>query len=180
MLKRPIPPTGEVMPVIGLVTCPAFDVAADGAPRRSLPAVLRLLLDSGGRMIDSSPMYGLAEAATGNLLAELGARPRAFIATKVWITGRERWVEQMRGSARLLRAEVIDLIKIHNLVDRLTHLATLRRMEEEGRVCSPSLRGNPNEPLRSLNPLQRSPRVCHHVFQYNPPKATIRWTRTEL
>ena len=79
-------------------------------------------------------MYGQAEAVTGELLAESGARPRSFLATKVWTTGRERGIEQMRRSAQLLRSEVIDLMQIHNLVDWRIHLATLRRMKEEGRV----------------------------------------------
>jgi diketogulonate reductase-like aldo/keto reductase len=79
-------------------------------------------------------MYGRAEAVTGALLAELAERPRAFLATKVWTTGRERGIEQMRNSARLLRSEVIDLMQIHNLVDWPTHLASLRRMKEEGRI----------------------------------------------
>jgi diketogulonate reductase-like aldo/keto reductase len=99
-----------------------------------LRQVLQRLLDDGGRIIDTSPMYGRAEAVTGDLLAESGARPRCFLATKVWTTGRERGIEQMRRSAQLLRTAVIDLMQIHNLVDWRTHLATLRRMKEEGRV----------------------------------------------
>jgi diketogulonate reductase-like aldo/keto reductase len=134
MLTRPIPSTGEAMPLIGLGTWRAFDVGADAAVRRSLRDVLRLLLDAGGRMIDSSPMYGRAEAVTGELLAEQAARPRAFLATKVWTTGRERGLEQMRDSAQLLRSEIIDLMQIHNLVDWRTHLASLRRMKEEGQI----------------------------------------------
>jgi diketogulonate reductase-like aldo/keto reductase len=134
MLTRPIPSTGEAMPVIGLGTWRAFDVGAEVTARQPLREVVRLLLDIGGRMIDSSPMYGRAEAVTGDLLTENGARPRAFLATKVWTTGRERGIEQMRRSAQLLRTEVIDLIQIHNLVDWRTHLASLRRMKEEGRV----------------------------------------------
>jgi aryl-alcohol dehydrogenase-like predicted oxidoreductase len=134
MLTRPIPSTGEAMPVVGLGTWRAFDVGTDPATRQLLREVLRLLLDAGGQMIDSSPMYGRAEAVTGDLLAELGVRPRAFLATKVWTTGRERGIEQMRRSAQLLRTEVIDLVQIHNLVDWRTHLATLRQMKEEGRM----------------------------------------------
>jgi diketogulonate reductase-like aldo/keto reductase len=134
MLTRPIPSTGEAMPVIGLGTWRAFDVGAEVTARQPLREVVRLLLDIGGRMIDSSPMYGRAEAVTGDLLTENGARPRAVLATKVWTTGRERGIEQMRRSAQLLRTEVIDLIQIHNLVDWRTHLASLRRMKEEGRV----------------------------------------------
>src|SRR6516165_11348277 len=86
MLTRPIPSTGEAMPVIGLGTWRAFDVGTDEAARQPLREVLRSFLGAGGRIIDSSPMYGRAEAVTGDLLAELAARPRAFLATKVWTT----------------------------------------------------------------------------------------------
>jgi diketogulonate reductase-like aldo/keto reductase len=99
-----------------------------------LRQVLQRLLDGGRRIIDTSPMYGRAEAVTGDLLAESGARARSFLATKVWTTGRERGIEQMRRSAQLLHTEIIDLIQIHNLVDWRTHLATLRLMKEEGRM----------------------------------------------
>jgi len=134
MMTRPIPSTGEPMPVIGLGTWRAFDIDSDETGRRPLRQVLQRLLDDDGRMIDTSPMYGRAEAVTGDLLAELRARSRSFVATKVWTTGRERGIEQMRRSAQLLRSEIIDLMQIHNLVDWRTHLATLRRMKDEGRV----------------------------------------------
>jgi diketogulonate reductase-like aldo/keto reductase len=134
MLTRPIPSTGEEMPVIGLGTWRAFDLGSSDAARQSLREVLRLLIEADGRMIDSSPMYGRAETVTGDLLAELAARPRAFLATKVWTTGRERGIEQMRRSAQLLRTEVIDLMQIHNLVDWRTHLASLRRLKDDGYV----------------------------------------------
>jgi diketogulonate reductase-like aldo/keto reductase len=134
MLTRPIPSTSEAMPVIGLGTWQTFDVGADDAARRRLREVLRLLFDSDGRLIDTSPMYGRAEAVTGDLLAEMAVRPRAFLATKVWTSGRERGIEQMQRSSRLLRSEVIDLMQIHNLVDWRTQLATLRRMKAEGRI----------------------------------------------
>jgi diketogulonate reductase-like aldo/keto reductase len=134
IMTRPIPSTGEPMPVIGLGTWHAFDVGADATGRRPLRQVLQRLFDDGGRIVDTSPMYGRAEAVTGDLLAELGVRPRSFLATKVWTTGRDRGIEQMHRSAQLLRAEVIDLIQVHNLVNWRTHLATLRRMKEEGRV----------------------------------------------
>jgi diketogulonate reductase-like aldo/keto reductase len=134
MLTRPIPSTGEMMPVIGLGTWRAFEVGTDETTRLPLREVLKILLDAGGRIIDSSPMYGRAEAVTGDLLAELTARPRAFLATKVWTTGRERGIEQMRRSARLLRNETIDLVQIHNLVDWRTHLASLRRMKDDGQI----------------------------------------------
>ena len=134
MLARPIPSTGETIPVIGLGTSRAFDVGTGEAARRPLREVLRLFLEAGGRIIDSSPMYGRAEAVTGDLLAEIPGHPRPFLATKVWTTGRERGVEQMRRSAQVLGNEVIDLMQIHNLVDWRTQLASLRRMKEEGQV----------------------------------------------
>ena len=134
MLTRQIPSTGEAIPVIGLGTWRAFDVGTDEAARQPLREVLRMLLDAGGRIIDSSPMYGRAEGVVGDLLAELPANPHPFLATKVWTTGGERGVDQMRRSAQLLRSEVIDLMQIHNLVDWRTHLAGLRRMKDEGRI----------------------------------------------
>jgi diketogulonate reductase-like aldo/keto reductase len=134
MLTRPIPSSGEEMPVVGLGTWPVFDVGADEGARRPLREVVRRLLDAGARMIDSSPMYGRAEGVAGDLLADLGARPRAFLATKVWTSGRDAGIAQMRRSAGLLRGEVVELMQIHNLVDWRTHLATLRQMKADGRV----------------------------------------------
>jgi diketogulonate reductase-like aldo/keto reductase len=134
MLTRAIPSTGEAMPVIGLGTWQTFDVGADDASRAPLRDVLRRFLAGGGRMIDSSPMYGRAEGVTGDLVTALGARGKTFLATKVWTTGRAEGEAQMRRSAELMQAGVLDLIQIHNLVDWKTHLATLRRMKEEGSV----------------------------------------------
>jgi diketogulonate reductase-like aldo/keto reductase len=134
MLSRPIPSSGEMLPVIGLGTWPVFDVGAGEAARAPLREVVRRLLDKGARIIDSSPMYGRAEAVTGDLLSDLQARPGAFLATKVWTTGRVEGIAQMRRSAALLRVEIVDLMQIHNLVDWGTHLATLRRMKAAGSI----------------------------------------------
>jgi diketogulonate reductase-like aldo/keto reductase len=134
MLSRPIPSTGEEIPVIGLGTWPMFDVGADEGARRPLVEVVSRLLEAGARVIDSSPMYGRAEGVVGDLLADLAARPRAFLATKVWTTGCDKGIAQMRHSAGLLRTHVIDLMQIHNLVDWHTHLATIRQLKDDGRV----------------------------------------------
>jgi diketogulonate reductase-like aldo/keto reductase len=122
------------MPVIGLGTSQVFDVGGDAASRQPLREVLRLMLEAGGKIIDTSPMYGDAEAVTGELVAEAGVRPRVFLATKVWTSGREAGIAQMRRSAELLKSDVIDLIQIHNLLDWRTHLATLRAMKAEGKI----------------------------------------------
>jgi diketogulonate reductase-like aldo/keto reductase len=134
MITRPIPSSGEAMPVIGLGTSQTFDVGGDAASRQPLREVLRLMLDAGGKMIDTSPMYGRAEAATGDLVTEMDVRPRVFLATKVWTSGRDAGIAQMRRSAELLKSPIIDLIQIHNLLDWRTHLATLRAMKAEGKI----------------------------------------------
>ena len=134
MTTRPIPSSGEAIPVIGIGTWQTFDVGRDAAARSRLAEVLRKLFAGGGKVIDSSPMYGRAEGVVGDLLGELHARNSAFIATKVWTTGRDAGIDQMRRCAELLRTSVIDLMQIHNLLDWRTHLATLRRMKEAGEI----------------------------------------------
>ncbi len=134
MIARPIPSSGEAMPVVGLGTWQVFDVGNDERARAPLRAVLQALIAAGGRMIDTSPMYGSAEAVTGDLVAELGLRPRVFLATKVWTSGRDAGIAQMRRSSERLRSPVLDLIQIHNLLDWRTHLATLQQMKAAGQV----------------------------------------------
>ena len=133
MTTRPIPSSGEPLPVIGLGTYINFDVAPGSAAYGALPAVLEALFAAGGTVIDSSPMYGRAERTTGELLAARNPRPQAFLATKVWTSGRDPGIAQMEESFRLLKTDRIDLMQIHNLVDWRTHLPTLRRWKEDGR-----------------------------------------------
>jgi aryl-alcohol dehydrogenase-like predicted oxidoreductase len=134
MHRRKIPSSGATLPVVGCGTWRGFDVDAGPAARAPLAEVLRILFEAGGSVIDSSPMYGAAEAVVGDLLAAARTRDRAFIATKVWTSGRASGVAQMERSLRLLRSERIELMQIHNLVDWRTHLATLRAWKAEGRI----------------------------------------------
>jgi diketogulonate reductase-like aldo/keto reductase len=134
MNTRPIPSTGEALPVIGCGTYVGFDQAPGSPGYDELPAVVDALFAAGGSVIDSSPMYGRAEATAGEILAQGQRRARAFIATKVWAQGRAEGVRQMQQSMRLLKSERIDLMQIHNLVDWKQHLATLRAWKEQGRV----------------------------------------------
>jgi aryl-alcohol dehydrogenase-like predicted oxidoreductase len=134
MDARPIPSTGEALPVIGCGTWMGFDVASGSAEHQRLPGVLDALFAAGGRLIDSSPMYGRAEAVVGTLLAASGQREKAFLATKVWTSGREAGIAQMEQSFQRLRTPRIDLLQVHNLVDWRTHLATLRDWKAQGRV----------------------------------------------
>ena len=134
MNTRPIPSTGEALPVVGCGTYVGFDQAPGTPGYALLPGVVEALLDAGGSVFDSSPMYGRAEATTGELLAAIGRRGEAFLATKVWTSGRAEGLRQMEASMRLLRADRIDLMQIHNLVDWRTQLATLRRWKDERRI----------------------------------------------
>lgn len=134
MITRPIPSSGVQVPVIGLGTWRGFDVGADAAARERLAGVLQALFDSGGRVIDSSPMYGSSEEVAGDLVAALGWHDRAFVATKVWTEGRQAGITQMDASMRKLRDDRIELMQIHNLVDWRTHLVTLRAWKREGRI----------------------------------------------
>jgi diketogulonate reductase-like aldo/keto reductase len=134
MLTRPIPSTGEMMPVVGLGTWPVFNVGTDEASRAPLREVVKTLVTAGGTMIDTSPMYGRAEGVVGDIVAGLGNRDKIFLATKVWISGRDRGIAQMQRSAQLLNNPVIDLMQIHNLVDWRTQLATMRDMKARGQL----------------------------------------------
>lgn len=132
MHTRPIPSTREPLPVVGCGTWRTFDVGQSAEDRGRLREVLQILFDSGGSVIDSSPMYGPAEGVVGDLLAAMNARDKAFIATKVWTTGRDEGIAQMRRSMQLLRSDRIDLMQVHNLVDWRTQMATLRAWKKDG------------------------------------------------
>ena len=134
LLQRTIPGSGEKIPAIGLGTWQSFDVAARGAQRAAAREVLRLLAAAGGRVVDSSPMYGRSEAVVGELAADLGVQRRLFYATKVWTSGRAAGIAQMQNSLRRMGVERMDLMQVHNLLDVATHLKTLREWRQAGRI----------------------------------------------
>jgi diketogulonate reductase-like aldo/keto reductase len=134
MLERTIPSTGERLPVIGLGTSNVFDTGSSAKDRAPLEKVLQILLEGGGSLLDTSPMYGRAEEVSGALITQQQLRSRMFIATKVWTRGREAGLQQIENSMRLLKAPKLDLIQVHNLLDLDTQLATLRGLKDEGRI----------------------------------------------
>jgi diketogulonate reductase-like aldo/keto reductase len=133
-LMRPIPSTGETIPAVGLGTWQTFDVGGGAREREPLREVLRRFVAAGGRVIDSSPMYGSSESVVGDLAAEVGVAGSLWLATKVWTSGREAGIKQMEQSLRRLRATTLDLMQIHNLLDWRVHLATLREWKQAGRI----------------------------------------------
>ena len=132
VLTRAIHSSGEQLPVVGLGTYAVFDVTPSGEP--ALEPVLAEFVKLGGRVVDSSPMYGRAEQVVGDLSSKLKLRDSLFLATKVWTRGKQAGVESMQRSLARMRAKRMDLMQVHNLVDVRTHLATLREWKEQGRV----------------------------------------------
>ncbi|MGH7314410.1 MAG: aldo/keto reductase [Candidatus Rokuibacteriota bacterium] len=134
IVLRPIPSTGETISAVGLGTWRTFDVGGSATEREPLRDVLRQFVALGGRVVDSSPMYGAAETVVGDLAAALGILDSLFLATKVWTTGRQAGVAGMERSLRRLRVKRLDLLQVHNLVDWRTQLRTLRAWKEAGRI----------------------------------------------
>lgn len=132
IMTRPIPKTGEPLPAVGLGTWLTFDIGSDPEDWGERERVLHTLLEGGGSVIDSSPMYGPAESVVGDLLGKMDARDRAFLATKVWTRGRASGIAQITESLQRFKTPQIDLMQIHNLLDWPTHLATLRDWKEKG------------------------------------------------
>lgn len=133
-LTRPVPVSGERLPVIGMGTSRTFDVGEEAAARSPLAGVLDEFLRGGGRVIDSSPMYGRAEQVSGDLLRAANAGSKVFAATKVWTEGREAGVAQMQESMRRMGVARFDLLQVHNLKDWRTQLTTLREWKAQGKV----------------------------------------------
>ncbi len=132
MLTRNIPSTGEALPMIGLGTWQTFNVIP--SQYDVLKDVLLTMHSAGGRLIDSSPMYGRAEDAIGNITSTITERDDFFYATKVWTRGADAGKEQIETSYRLMKRELMDLVQIHNLVDWQVHLPYLRQLKDEGKL----------------------------------------------
>ena len=134
ILKKPIPQSGEMLPVVGLGTSRTFDVKPERAIGSPLQEVMHLFVERGGSMVDSSPMYGEAERVVGALAAELGIQKSLFLATKVWTRGKQAGIRQMEESMRRMRSERIDLIQVHSLSDWRTQLDMLKEWKKSGRI----------------------------------------------
>lgn len=135
MRTRPIPRSGEAVPVIGMGTSGSFEVGTDAAVRAPLAEVLRRFVAGGGRLIDTAPTYGSAEDVLGALLEAEGLRPRVFLATKLsGVSGRAAGLAQFDASLRRLRTDKVELLQVHNLRDWRTQLALARELQAEGRV----------------------------------------------
>ena len=133
-LTKPIPSTGERIPVIGMGTWLTFNAGRSAEAHARLRPVLQAFFDNGGRLIDSSPMYNSSEYVVGRLLPQMRSRPATFAASKVWIFGKRIGVAQMEESRKLWGVARFDLMQVHNLMDWEGHLETLKEWKAAGRV----------------------------------------------
>jgi len=134
IMTKKIPSTGEALPAVGLGTWQVFNVGSSANERAPLREVIAAFSKAGGKVVDSSPMYGAAESVAGDLIAELGLRDKFFVATKVWTTGREDGIAQMETSFRRLKVKRMDLLQVHNLLDVDTHTKTMLDWKSQGRI----------------------------------------------
>ena len=177
MLMRTIPSSGEKLPVIGLGTWRAFDVDLTADIRRQLEDVLTQFVKLGGRLIDSSPMYGRAEKVIGDLISALGIRDKfatanrsgggLFLATKVWTEGKQSGIQSMERSMSLLNTNRIDLIQVHNLVDVDTQLATLQEWKRQGRIRYTGITHYESGALSEIEKLMRAQKFDFLQINYS-------------
>lgn len=134
VLRRPIPSSGTMLPVIGIGTAVVYDIELADAKFPLLVETVRTFLANGGAAIDTAPPYGRAEKSVGEILHRIGGRERAFLATKISTTGEQAGRDSFAKSLRDLGTDRIDLLQVHNIRDTATHLRTIRRLQDEGKV----------------------------------------------
>ena len=164
---RPVPRTGERIPIVGLGTWQTFDVSTSSPARAELKEVLQGLVEHGASVVDSSPMYGESERVVGDLSHEAGLRDRLFFATKVWTSGREAGVRQMESSFKAMRTQRMDLMQIHNLIDVETHTKTLHEWKSAGRVRYVGITHHHAGAFRDLERLLKTQRYDFVQFNFS-------------
>ncbi len=173
MITRPIPSSGEQIPVIGMGTSRTFDIGDDPAMRQQLGQVLQTFFDKGGAVIDSSPMYGAAESVVGDMLKSVSNEKALFAATKVWTYGEQEGIQQMQESMRRIGVEVMDLMQIHNLRDWKIHLPTLRQWKEEGKIRYIGITTSHGRSHPELEQIMRTEPLDFVQFTYSIANRTI-------
>lgn len=172
-ITRTIPSTGERIPVIGMGTSRTFDIGHDPAVRARLRQVLEVFFESGGGLIDSSPMYGSAEMVVGDLLKAIQNKKRLFAATKVWTNGKQSGIDQMQESMRRMGVAIMDLMQIHNLRDWKTHLPTLRQWKQEGKIRYIGMTTSHGRYHNELMQIMRTEDLDFVQFTYNIDNRTV-------
>lgn len=134
LATRPIPSSGEVLPLVGLGSWITFNVGNDRVARDACAEVMRNFFEAGGRLIDSSPMYGSSQEVIGHGLEKLGRPAGLFAADKVWISSGGEGPAQIEKSRRHWGIPRFDLLQVHNLLSWQEHLPTLFAMKAAGQL----------------------------------------------
>lgn len=164
---REIPSSGESIPVMGLGTARTFDVSPGGDEVDPLREVVRLFLERGGTMIDTSPMYGRAEDVVGRVVNDLQARDEIFFATKVWTSGREAGMGQINESFERMSTPFIHLMQVHNLTDTGSQLRNIRRLQDEGRIRYVGITHYTTSAFDDLEEWMRKEKLDYIQFPYS-------------
>ncbi len=173
LLTRKIPSSGELLPLIGLGTWITFNVGSDPTAREQRTQVLRSFFAAGGRLIDSSPMYGSSQAVVGYGLARLGRPATLFAADKVWISSAERGVAQVEESRHAWGIPRFDLLQVHNLLAWEDHLPRLFAMKEAGRLRYVGVTTSHGRRHDELEKIMRSQRLDFIQVTYNVEDRTV-------
>ena len=167
MLTRPIPSTGEALPVVGLGSWITFNVGGDPVARDACAEVMRNFVDAGGRMIDSSPMYGSSQEVIGYGLRKAALTARIFSADKVW-TSSARGREQIDQSRRNWQVSRFDLVQVHNLLNWQEHLPVLFAMKAAGQLRYVGITTSEGRRHREVEQLMRGNPLDFVQVTYNP------------
>jgi diketogulonate reductase-like aldo/keto reductase len=167
LLTRPVPSSGEALPVVGLGSWITFNVGNDRVARDDCAEVMRNFFAAGGRMIDSSPMYGSSQAVIGYGLDKLGKPHALFSAEKVWISSASRGPAQIEQSRQYWGVPRFDLLQVHNLLAWEEHLQTLFAMKEAGRLRYVGITTSEGRRHREVEQIMRSQKLDFVQVTYN-------------
>ena len=168
ILTRSIPSTGEALPVVGLGSWITFNVGDDAVARDACTDVMRKFVESGGRMIDSSPMYASSQDAIGYGLHKAALTGRIFSADKVWTSSGAQGREQIERSRQKWQVGRFDLVQVHNLLNWQEHLPTLFAMKRAGQVRYVGITTSEGRRHRDVEQLMRSQAIDFVQVTYNP------------
>ena len=166
LLTRPIPSSGERLPLVGLGSWITFNVGRDRQARERCAQVMQRFFEGGGRLIDSSPMYGSSQDVIGEALERLGAGRRVFSADKVWTSS--DGAAQVEQSRRRWRVERFDLLQVHNLLAWQEQLPLLQSMKAQGRVRYVGITTSEGRRHREFEQLMRTQPLDFVQLTYNP------------
>ena len=165
---RIIPSSAEKVPAIGLGSWLTFAIDVDDEEELDKRiALLREFLARGGGVLDSSPMYGVAQEVIGKGLKRIGQHDGLFSATKVWIRGNRQGYIQMEESGQLWDLDKLDLMQVHNLLDWETHLPTLHTMKQQGAIRYVGVTTSHGRRHEELEQIMRTQQLDFVQFTYN-------------